>query len=314
MTETLFSADATVGPATMSIAVRPVVLAAPDRGTDLEVRVTAPSTGVDLPVVVFSHGFGLSMDAYGPLVDFWAAHGFVVIQPTHLDSLTLGLAPDDPREPRIWRYRIEDLVRVLDQLETAVAAIPGLADRVNASRIAATGHSYGATTASALLGARVLSPAGEPEEDFSDSRVSTGVLLCLAGLAGDDLAPIASQLFPFMNPEFEHMNAPALIAAGGADQSMLSTRGPDWWEDAYQHSPGEKSQLTLFGAEHGLGGIHAYATFPQSAADNAATVALVRQMTTAYLRTALDVDANSWRAAQQALSHEAQPSGRLDSK
>ena len=71
----------------------------PDRGADLQVRVTAPTTGPDLPIIVFSHGFGFSMDAYGPLVDFWAAHGFAVIQPTHLDSVTLGLAPDDPRTP-----------------------------------------------------------------------------------------------------------------------------------------------------------------------------------------------------------------------
>lgn len=314
MTEIQFGTSAVVGPTTGNIAVRPVVLAAPDRGTDLEVRVTAPLAGSDLPVVLFSHGFGFSMDAYGPLVDFWAAHGFVVIQPTHLDSVSLGLAPDDPRGPRVWRYRIEDLARVLDELDTVVAAVPGLPGRVDVSRVAATGHSYGATTASALLGARVLSPAGDPDEDFTDSRVSTGVLLCLAGLAGDELTPIASQLFPFMNPSFDRMSAPALIAAGDADQSILSTRGPDWWTDAYQQSPGEKSLLTLFRAEHGLGGIHAYGTIPQTAAENPATVALVQQMTTAYLRTALGVDANSWPAAQDALTHEEQPSGRLDSK
>jgi hypothetical protein len=55
----------------------------------------------------------LSMDNYAPLVDFWAARGFVVIQPTHLDSL--GLAPDDPRTPLIWRIRTDDLTCILDQ-------------------------------------------------------------------------------------------------------------------------------------------------------------------------------------------------------
>ena len=277
-------------------------------------RVTAPLTGSDLPVVLFSHGFGFSMDAYGPLVDFWAAHGFVVIQPTHLDSVSLGLAPDDPRGAQIWRHRIDDLPHVLDDLDTVVAAVPGLAGRVDVRRVAATGHSYGATTASALLGARVLGPAGDPDEDFSDSRVSTGVLLCLAGPAGGELTPIASRLFPFMNPNFDHMSAPALIAAGDADQSMLTTRGPDWWQDAYQQSLGEKSLLIVFGADHGLGAIHAYGSIPRSAAENPATVALVQQMTTAYLRTALGVDASSWPAARGALTREVQPSGRLESR
>ncbi len=45
---------------------RPVVLPAPERGADLQVRVTAPQTGPDLPVVLFSHGFGFSMDAHEP--------------------------------------------------------------------------------------------------------------------------------------------------------------------------------------------------------------------------------------------------------
>ena len=261
MTDIPLASDAAVGAATPSIAVRPVVLSAPERGTDLAVRVNAPMTGGDLPVLMFSPGFGFSMDAYGPLVDFWAGHGIVVVQPNHLDSVSVGLAPDDPRRPHIWRHRIEDLVRVLDELDTVVAAVPGLAGRVDAHRVAVAGHSYGATTVSALLGARVLPPAGDSDEDFTDPRVTTGVLLCLAGRAGDDLAdltPMTRQLFPFMNPSFEHMKTPALIGAGDADQSMLSTRDPDWWTDAYQQSPGEKHLLTLFGAEHPLGGIHAY--------------------------------------------------------
>src|SRR5690349_19879925 len=97
------------------ISIKPVVLSAPDRGEDLQVRVSAPATGHNLPIVVFSHGFGSSMDGYAPLADFWAAHGFVVIQPTHLDSRTLNLPPEDPRTPLIWRLRVDDLKRILDQ-------------------------------------------------------------------------------------------------------------------------------------------------------------------------------------------------------
>ena len=106
-----------IGTPTSVISVRPVVLPAPGRGEDLQVRATAPMTGSDLPIVVFSHGFGESMDGYAPLAEFWAAHGFAVLQPTHLDSQTLGIAPDDPRTPMIWRFRIEDLTGVLDQLD-----------------------------------------------------------------------------------------------------------------------------------------------------------------------------------------------------
>ncbi len=160
----------------------------------------------------------------------------------------------------------------------------------------------------------VLAPAGDASEDFTDPRIRAGVLLSLAGLANNDLTPIATQLFPFMNPGFEHFSAPALITAGDADQSPLSTRGPDWWEDAYVYSPGSKDLLTLFGADHAQGGIHGYGTVPQSDSDNPATVALVQRVTTAYLRTVLGVDETSWRAAQQELASQPAPGGRITTK
>lgn len=156
------------------------MLAAPDRGQDLHVRVSAPITGRDLPVIVFSHGFGSSMDGYEPLVDFWAGHGFVVIQPTHLDSHTRALAPDDPRTPLIWRIRIDDLTGILDQLDAIEGAVPELAGRVDHDRIAIAGHSWGAQTASALAGARVLDAGGNPRAEHGRPR-SQG-----SGAAGPD--------------------------------------------------------------------------------------------------------------------------------
>lgn len=41
-----------------------------------------------------------------------AAHGFVVIQATHMDPRRLNLAADDPRKPRLWRFRVADMKRV----------------------------------------------------------------------------------------------------------------------------------------------------------------------------------------------------------
>src|SRR5690606_18907214 len=123
-------AHTTGGPATVSSA-QPVVLPAPGPGEDPQVRVPAPAAAGDLPVGVLSHGFGCSMRHYGPLADHWAAHGFVVLQPTHLDSRTLALPPTDPRTPLIWRHRVTDLSRVLDGLDALEAAVPGLGGRVD---------------------------------------------------------------------------------------------------------------------------------------------------------------------------------------
>ena len=73
------SLDAIVGAGTAVVSVAPVRLSAPGRAYPLEVRVSAPVTGSDLPVVLFSHGNGWSLDGYAPLTAFWASRGFVVV-------------------------------------------------------------------------------------------------------------------------------------------------------------------------------------------------------------------------------------------
>ncbi|WP_234478274.1 alpha/beta fold hydrolase [Streptomyces sp. MBT65] len=294
------------------ISVKPLVLPAPGRGTDLQVRVSAPVTGGELPVVVFSHGYGWSLDGYAPLADHWAAQGFVVVQPTHLDSRTLGIPHEDPRFPRIWRLRVEDLQRVLDGLDVLEASVPELGGRIDRGRVAVAGHSWGAQTASTLLGARVLDADGVPGEDLSDARVSAGVLLALPGL-GDDLTPFAAEQLPFMKPSFATMTAPALVVAGDHDQSQLSTRGPDWFTDPYTYSPGDKSLLTLFGAEHSLGGIPGYEV-AETTDESPARVALLQHLTTAFLRSALHPEDTGWKAAVAALAEDPAPLGKVESK
>ncbi|MEY9928414.1 pimeloyl-ACP methyl ester carboxylesterase [Catenulispora sp. GP43] len=304
--------NSAIGAETPIISVKPVVLAAPERGDDLRVRVSAPVSGSGLPIVVFSHGFGGSLDKYAPLADFWAAHGFVVLQPTHLDSRTLAVTPDDPRFPEIWRLRISDLTRILDDLDTLLAAVPGLAQRADSTRVAVAGHSWGAQTVSTLLGARVLDPSGIPGEDFADKRVTAGVLLSLTG-TGESLTPFAAENFPFMNPEFSGLTTPALMVTGDHDQSLLSTRGPDWFTDAYSMSPGVQYLLTLFGGEHSLGGIVGY-SHTETTDESPERVALIQRVTTAYLRTALAVDEGSFEAVAVELDQDADSVGRLDAK
>ncbi|MDO3411503.1 chlorophyllase [Saccharibacillus sp. CPCC 101409] len=302
------------GSAPVSIfSVKPIVLSAPGRGEDLQVRVSAPAAGSDLPIIIFSHGFGLSLDSYGPLVDFWVAHGFVVVQPTHLDSKTLNLAPDDPRTPQIWQFRVEDMKRILDRLDLLEASVPGLGGRLDRGRIAAAGHSYGGQTAGMLLGARVLDAHGEPGEDMSDSRIKAGILFSATGKGGADLTPFAAENFPFMSPSFTDMSTPALVVAGDRDQSLLSTRGPDWFTDPYFLSPGGKSLLTLFGAEHTLGGISGYGVV-ETTDESPERVALIQRLTLAYLRSALELDDSSWPSAIKALEESAAPLGRIESK
>lgn len=295
------------------LSVKPVVLPAPSRGDDLQVRVSAPTTGTGLPVVVFAHGFGGAMDWYDPLVDHWTANGFVVVQPTFLDSATLGVTPADPRYPTIWRTRVDDLERVIDELATILAAVPGLAGRVDPELLAVAGHSWGGQSAGMLLGARVLGPDGRPGEDRTDHRVRAGVLLATTGLGGAELVPYAREHFSFMNPDFESLKTPALVVAGDDDQSQLSTRGPDWFTDVYHLSPGARGLVTLFGGRHYLGGIQGYRS-ADTTDESPARVDLVRHTSTAFLRTALGLDDAAWPDAITTAGADPSPAGRVETK
>lgn len=295
------------------ISESPIVLSAPGRGEDLQIRVSAPAIGDKLPIIIFAHGYSLSMDDYAPLVNYWTAHGFIVIQPTFLDSKTLGVSPQDPRTPNIWHFRVEDMKRILDQLDLIEKTVPGLKGRLDRTRIAAVGHSYGAQTVGMLLGARVIGADGKVGEDMSDSRIKVGILLSAAGNGGKDLTPFAAQNFSFMNPSFAQMTKQALVVAGDKDQSLLSSRGPDWFTDAYTMSSGIKSLITLFGAEHLLGGITGY-NQKGIMDESPERVAALQKLTWAYLRTALYPEDSSWSATCSELLKNPNSLGKVESK
>jgi predicted alpha/beta-hydrolase family hydrolase len=287
---------------------------------DLEVRVSAPVTGSDLPVILLSHGQGFSnhlssLNGYAPLANFWAAHGFVVIQPTHLSSRTLSLDPGTPGAPLHWRSRAEDMKRILDRLDVIEAAVPQLLGRLDHSKVAVAGHSMGGHTASLLLGARLTDPDDGTEVNLAEPRIKAGVLLAAPGRGGDAVTEFVAENYSFfLTTDFSEMTTPTLVVAGDKDASdHLTVRGPDWHADPYFLSPGRKSLLTLFDAEHGLGGVSGY-DVAETTDENPERVSVVQRLTWAYLRTELYPGDSAWQAARDALRADPNALGRVESK
>ncbi len=300
------------------VSVSPVVLSAQGRAVDLQMRVSAPVTGRELPILLLSHGHGnsnnlSSLNGYGPLANFWAAHGFVVIQPTHLDSKTLSLDPDGPEGPLFWRSRAEDMKRILDQLDLIEASVPQISGRLDRSRIAAAGHSLGGYTTSMLLGARLTDPNDGTEVDMADSRIKAGVLLAAPGRGEADLSAFAAEHYSFfLHTSFAEMTTPALVVAGDNDVSPhLTVRGADWHADPYFLSTGPKCLLTLFGAEHGHGGVAGYDA-AETTDEDPERLAAVQRLTWAYLRSVLYPEDPAWPAARAALMDTPNPLGRVE--
>ncbi|MEU9191900.1 alpha/beta hydrolase family protein [Streptomyces hundungensis] len=305
-------------PPTPALSVGPIVLATPGRAVDLHLRVTAPQSGTDLPVILLSHGQGhsnhlSSLNGYAPLVHHWAAHGFVVIQPTHLSSRTLTLDPETPGAPLYWRSRVEDMTRILDRLDEIETAVPQLAGRLNHDKIAVAGHSMGGHTASLLLGARLTDDGQEVR--LAEPRIKAGVLLASPGRGGDALTEQIAENYPFfLTTDFSSMTTPTLVVAGDQDTSAhMTVNGPSWHADPYHLAPGPKSLLTLFGGEHGLGGISGY-DVAETTDENPERVSAVQRLTWAYLRSELYPGDAAWQLACEELAAGNPPAGQVESK
>ncbi len=300
------------------VSFSPVVLSVPGRQVDLQLKVSAPATGSDLPIILFSHGHGQStflssLRGYGPLVDFYAAQGFVVIQPTHQDSKALGLDPNGPEGALFWRSRAEDMHFILNHLDQIEATVPGLSGRLDRSRIAAVGHSMGGHTAAMLAGMRVTDPKDGKEVNLAEPRIKVSVLMGAPG-KGEDAAAFISEHYPVLrNSNFAEMTMPALVVNGDKDKNANFSDRADWRADAYFLSPGSKCLLTIFGGEHILGGISGYDA-AETTDESPERVAVVQQFTLAYLRTALYPEDSSWEDAKKALKEDANPKARIECK
>jgi dienelactone hydrolase len=297
-----------------------VVLDMPNRPLPLEVKVSAPSTGTALPVVLLSHGHGgtnflASSHGYGPLADFLAAHGFVVIQPTHLNAMFLGLRESDhPEAPMFWRMRPQEMSFIIDELEEIEKAVPGLAGRIDRERIGAVGHSLGGHTVAMLLGMQVDDPNDPREKDLSESRIKAGVVIAAPGIADEHLSEWASGLPSLRYADFGAMAGAALVIAGDEDLNLrFSDRLSYRWDAFTQSPPGNKTLLTFFGAEHIFGGISGYDAV-ETTDEEPERVATLRALVWAYLRRQLYPGDAAWDEAVAALAAADEPLAKVEEK
>lgn len=145
-----------------------------------------PSAG-PVPLVVFSHGIGGSREGYTYLGKYWAANGYASLHLQHAGSdrnlwmgnpLSLVSRLQAAAQESEAMDRARDLGFSLDQLLAGE-----LAPRIDASRIAVAGHSYGANTTLLVAGAQVRREGRNL--DFADPRIRAAVLISAPPFYGE---------------------------------------------------------------------------------------------------------------------------------
>jgi predicted dienelactone hydrolase len=224
--------------------IEKLVLHDATRKKDIPLKIYYPVGAGPFPVIVFSHGAWASKDSYSALGQYWAAHGYVSIHPSHADSRkdsdTRGTLPDTISDPQAWEDRPKDISFVLDSLGLIEKKKRALRGKLDRTRIGVGGHSFGAYTAEAVAGATVTMPGKTHPQSFADKRVRAFVVMSPQGTGEMGLT----------DHSWDHIRVPMFLMYGTRDFGT-QRRTPTWRSQPFYYSPpGDKYDLVLDGATH----------------------------------------------------------------
>lgn len=163
------------------------VLIDESRGRTIKLKAYYPVdySAPGLPVIIWSHGLGGSVDGASFLSRFLASHGYVVIHVQHpgTDSSLWEGKPGHPwdiiRNTHIPRSatlnRFGDVPFVLDRLKDWMAQHPDMAALADLSTLGISGHSFGAMTTQVMAGMLFPDESGKLRS-FKEPRFKSGIL------------------------------------------------------------------------------------------------------------------------------------------
>ncbi len=260
------SYSAVLGPYAVE-APEPVAIRDETRSRDVLTQIYAPIGPGPFPVIVFSHGFGGSYRQFANTARFWASYGYLVLTPTHADSILYGDL--DERDVQVARAYLQGVrsgalesgarAAFLDLLERPahienragdlaliVRALgePGSIEesvraRADLARLGLAGHSYGAYTALVVAGA-TLERDGRAIS-FANPAFSAFLAVSAQGPGRMSLTP----------GSFDSVAAPTMNVTATRDRGA-DGESPDWRLSSFWRGPPEgKYALMLEGLGHG---------------------------------------------------------------
>jgi predicted dienelactone hydrolase len=221
-----------------------------DRNRDIPLKAYLPEGDGPFPVILFSHGAGGSKDGYAYLAHYWAKHGYVCLNPTHLGSDTGQLELGRPlknlvavktmvEDPAQFEARVGDIRYIINQLPTLATQLPGMDGKLDTAHVGVAGHSFGAATALAVAGAKVNQPGGQVR-DYRDPRPVSFIAM----------SPQGPDRGLFEDGAWAQIDRPVFVITGTLDRGL---DGSPWTERRKVFEglpPGDKVLAVFRGATH----------------------------------------------------------------
>jgi dienelactone hydrolase len=217
----------------------------------IEVRIFAPDAPGTYPTILYSHGLGGSPFANaGNVARDLAALGYIVVAPTHLDSLRTPSDIQDDFANQIGLaaiHRVADMQFLLSHAAAMASGLVGYSADIADPTIA--GHSLGAFTAQLLTGvsSNLVELAGlAPGNSYgltavADARFKQAILLSPQGIAPS---------FGLTSESWNNQKVPAITITGTQDNGF---DGQDYHDrlTGFDSSPGLGKHAVVFtGADH----------------------------------------------------------------
>ncbi|MFN3701638.1 MAG: alpha/beta hydrolase family protein [Alphaproteobacteria bacterium] len=210
-----------------------------------------------LPVVIWSHGFGGSQDGAGFLSRFIAAHGYVVVHPTHIgtdSSLWEGKAGhpwDILRQTKVSRLttlnRFLDIPYLLNELPHWALENPDPGRFMDFEAIGMSGHSFGALSTQIAAG-QYFADEDQKLIRLREERIKAGILY--------SPVPVAEHLLDKIvdlggTNIYQPIEIPLLHMTGTLDDAPIGGMAYDHRLVVFENSGhDEKFLLVKDGADH----------------------------------------------------------------
>lgn len=224
------------------------------RNRDVPVKIVVPKSGsAPLPVILFSHGLGGSVEGGKAWGEHWASHGYIVIHMQHPGSDEAVWKTAAPLQRRVAMKqagnaanllsRIQDTRFVIDEVLRRKAAGEANWKRADTAIVGMSGHSFGAHTTLAVSGQSF--PAAKAPA-AADPRIKAAVAF----------SPKANRRAGPLDQQFSGIRIPMLNLTGTADGDVIGDgTSPADRMLPYEHMPARDKYLAVFdGGDHGVFG------------------------------------------------------------